>query len=177
MRMLRILLVVLFAVVVLLAVVTYILPRETSVERSVTISASPEEIFPYLNSMQATEAWSPWMGLDPDMVLMYEGPETGVGNRLVWRSEHPQVGSGTQEIVVSVANSRVETVLDFGPMGTAGAWFDLEPEAGETILTWGFTTDAGMNPVARWMGLMMDRWVGADYERGLTGIKALVEGS
>jgi hypothetical protein len=34
----------------------------------------------------------------------------------------------------------------------------------------------GVNPVGRWMGLMMDRWVGADYERGLANLKALVEG-
>jgi hypothetical protein len=33
----------------------------------------------------------------------------------------------------------------------------------------------GMNPVGRYMGLMMDRWVGGDYERGLLQLKAQVE--
>ena len=28
----------------------------------------------------------------------------------------------------------------------------------------------------RWMGLMMDNWVGGDYERGLVNLKELVEG-
>jgi len=40
---------------------------------------------------------------------------------------------------------------------------------------WGFATDMGMNPIARWMGLMMDRWVGADYQKGLARLKDLVE--
>ena len=47
---------------------------------------------------------------------------------------------------------------------------------GGTEVTWGFETDLGMNPVGRWMGLMMDSWIGADYEAGLARLKALVEG-
>eukprot|EP01023_Acetabularia_acetabulum_P038207 TRINITY_DN36513_c1_g1_i1.p2 TRINITY_DN36513_c1_g1~~TRINITY_DN36513_c1_g1_i1.p2 ORF type:complete len:157 (-),score=35.49 TRINITY_DN36513_c1_g1_i1:16-486(-) len=33
----------------------------------------------------------------------------------------------------------------------------------------------GSGPMGRWMGLMMDRWVGADYEQGLQNLKAVVE--
>ena len=33
----------------------------------------------------------------------------------------------------------------------------------------------GMNPMGRWMGLMMDGMVGADYDQGLANLKALVE--
>jgi len=159
----------------ILATVTYILPREVTVERSVAIGAPPEAIFPHVNSLQATEAWSPWLERDPEVKLVYSGPDFGVGNRMAWESEHPQVGSGTQEITASVQNSQVRTALDFGAMGTARASFDLEPDGAVTELTWGFVTDTGMNPVARWMGLMMDRWVGADYEAGLSRLKELVE--
>lgn len=104
------------------------------------------------------------------------GPEAGVGNTLNWTSEHPQVGTGSQEIVESVPEQTVKTALDFGPMGSASASFDLTPEGDQTQVTWGFESDLGMNPMSRWMGLMMDKWVGGDYERGLTNLKALVEG-
>ena len=43
-------------------------------------------------------------------------------------------------------------------------------------MTWGFESDLGMNPMARWMGLMMDSLVGGDYEQGLANLKDLVEG-
>ncbi len=99
----------------------------------------------------------------------------GVGNKLTWASEHPQVGNGTQEITASVENERVETALDFGSMGTADAFFSLKANGDVTDVTWGFTTDMGSNPVSRWMGLMMDKWVGGDYETGLNRLKALVE--
>jgi hypothetical protein len=61
-------------------------------------------------------------------------------------------------------------------MGTALAAFDLVETDGKTTVTWGFTTDMGNSPMGRWMGLMMDSWVGGDYETGLTNLKSLVEG-
>ena len=33
----------------------------------------------------------------------------------------------------------------------------------------------GNNPMMRWMGLMFDKWVGADYETGLASLKELAE--
>ncbi len=176
MRILRRIITFIIVVAAILVAIAFVLPREVTVKRSVIINATPEAVFPHVNSMQATEAWSPWLERDPDVRLVYSGPESGVGNRLAWESEHPHVGSGTQEITASEENSRVETALDFGPMGTADASFDLRPEGEATELTWGLVTDTGMNPIARWMGLMLDRWVGADYEAGLARLKALVEG-
>lgn len=176
MRFLRNLLIFVVLVVVAAVAVAYVLPRQVPVERSVVIAAPPEEVFPYLNSLQRAAEWSPWLGIDPEVQLAYEGPEEGVGNTLAWVSEHPNVGSGRQEITASEPNSRVESSLEFGDMGTAMAWFALEPEGTGTRVTWGMMADMGMNPVGRWMGLMMDRWVGADYERGLANLKALVEG-
>lgn len=175
MRILKRLLVGLVIVVLALVVIAYLLPREVTVARSVTIDAPAEEVFPHVNSMQKTEAWSPWLERDPDVKLSYDGPEMGVGNTLVWESENPQVGTGRQTITASAENARVDTDLDFGPMGTANAWFILDPAGEATEVTWGFRSDMGMNPVARWMGLMMDRWVGGDYERGLQNLKAVVE--
>ncbi len=95
---------------------------------------------------------------------------------MVWTSDEPKVGSGSQEIVESVPDALVVTALDFGDMGTADARFVLEPTAAGTRLTWGFVTDTGYNPVMRWMGLKLDDWVGADYEAGLARLKALAEG-
>lgn len=167
----------LFLIVLILVLVgvSYLLPGKAEVSRSITINAPASAIFPYVNSMQETEKWSPWLSRDPETKLSYSGPEAGVGNTLNWSSEHPQVGTGSQEIVESTQDQLVKTALDFGPMGTAVASFVLQPEGSETQVTWGFESDLGMNPMSRWMGLMMDGWVGGDYERGLDNLKSLVE--
>ena len=43
-------------------------------------------------------------------------------------------------------------------------------------MTWGFAADTGFNPVARYFGLVLDRAIGPDYERGLARLKAAAEG-
>lgn len=162
-------------VVVLLVAGAYLLPRTVTVERTAMIDAPPEAVFPHVNSLKLAEAWSPWLDRDPNVQLTYAGPEEGVGNRMSWTSDDPNVGNGAQEITLSTPNERVESALDFGDMGTAEAWFDLAPAGDGTEVTWGLDADMGNNPVGRWMGLMMDRWVGADYEKGLARLKAVVE--
>lgn len=159
-----------------LVAAAYILPREVPVIRSIVIDAPPEEIFPYVNSLQRAAEWSPWLGIDPDVELTYSGPDEGVGNSLSWVSDHPNVGSGQQEITASEPNERVVSSLDFGDMGLATAQFTLERDGDGTKVVWGLLADMGMNPIGRWMGLMMDGWVGPDYEKGLANLKALVEG-
>lgn len=175
MRLIKRIFLVLLVLIVALVGVSYLLPGKAVVTRSIIIDAPADKIFPYVNSMQETEKWSPWLSRDPETKLTYSGPDVGVGNTLNWASEHPQVGTGSQEITESVEGQLVKTALDFGPMGTANASFTLQPDGDGTQVTWGFDSDLGLNPMSRWMGIMMDKWVGSDYERGLANLKELVE--
>ena len=60
-------------------------------------------------------------------------------------------------------------------MGIVTSWLVLRPEGDGTRVTWGLEADMGNAPVGRYMGLIMDRWVGGDFEAGLARLKALVE--
>ena len=42
-------------------------------------------------------------------------------------------------------------------------------------MTWAFDSAHGFNPFKRWLGLLFDRMIGADYEKGLAKLKALLE--
>lgn len=176
MRLIRNLLIGFVAVVALAAIVGMFLPRIVAVEREVVIDAAPDAVFVHVNSLQAFAEWSPWGGIDPDMVVNYSGPDVGVGNVMEWSSDHPDVGNGRQEILEVVDNELVRTALDFGDMGTAEAWWRLVPDGESTRVIWGLNADMGAGPVGRWIGLMMDGMVGSDYETGLAQLQAVVEG-
>ena len=176
MRLIKRIFVTLIVIILVIVGVSYLLPGKAEVSRSISIDAPASAIFPYVNSMQETEKWSPWLSRDPETNLIYSGPDAGIGNTLNWSSDNEQVGTGTQEIVESIENQVVKTELDFGPMGTASASFVLRPDGDQTQIIWGFESNLGMNPMMRWMGLMMDKWVGGDYEHGLENLKELVEG-
>lgn len=166
---------VLVGLVVVLVGVGLLLPRQVEVERSIVIAAEADEIFPYINSLEKFNEWSPWGDYDPDTVYTFSGPDTGTGARVDWTSDHANVGDGSQEIIASVENKSVKTELDFGMDGVATAVFLLNRVETGTEVTWGFTTEMGMNPIGRYFGLMMDKWVGGDYEKGLAALKVLVE--
>ncbi len=164
------------AILVIIAI-AYILPGSVQVKRATVIDAAPGDVFALVNSFENFNRWSPWFERDPDGDYRIEGPEEGVGARMIWTSEKPDVGSGSQEIIESVPDKLVRTKLDFGDMGNANAFFQIEPRGDDrTHLVWGFDTDLGLNPVSRYFGLMFERWIGPDYEYGLTKLKALAEG-
>lgn len=177
MRILKWFLGALAALILVVALGGMLLPREIKVTRSTVIDAPPSQVFPHINNLRATEAWSPWLGIDPDVQTTYGSIAEGVGAKMSWTSEHPNVGTGSMEVIESVKDATVVNALDFGDMGLAQARYVLaEAESGGTEITWGLEVDMGAGPIGRWMGLMMDGWVGADYERGLANLKTLVEG-
>lgn len=159
----------------LVAAAGFLLPQQQRVERSIVIAAPAEEVFKQLDGAKAFQAWSPWASLDQDMKVSYFGPDFGPGSKMTWESNNPGVGSGSWVVVDSKENSQVRIALDFGGQGQAESWFKLQAVPGGTKVTWGFETDSGMNPIHRWFGLMLDKWVGGDYEKGLKQLKAKLE--
>lgn len=175
MKILRKLLLGLVVLVALFVAIGFFLPRQVTVERTTAIDAPAATVYTLVNSYTRFNDWSPWAARDPDTQYTYTGPRSGVGAAMAWHSENPDVGSGKQEIIESVAYEQVVTQLDFDGMGTALASFWLKPLEQGTQVTWRFETDFGNDLIGRWMGLMFERWIGADYEQGLANLKALAE--
>jgi len=152
----------------------YILPGEAVVERKIDIAAPPEKVFAIVGDLKRFNEFSPWAEIDPGAHYSFEGPKIGIGQKMSWTSDNPQVGSGSQTVVDHVPNTRFATTLDFGDMGDAISYIELKPVANDTSVTWGFKSLL-RNPLERWMGLLFDRWIGADYEKGLAKLKAIAE--
>lgn len=154
--------------------IAYLLPREVASERSIVIDRPAATVYTVLASMQRFNAWSPWVERDPAAEYSFSGPAIGPGSSMQWKGNE-QVGSGSQTIVDVTPFERIDISLDFGPQGVADAHYALESTDAGTRVTWGFRTDLGRNPVSRYFGLLMDGFIGKDYEKGLASLKALVE--
>ncbi len=165
----------LLVLLILLLGIGLLLPDSTRVERSILINAPAERIFAHVNGMRAFHAWSPWSDIDPETRYEFTGPEQGVGSRMSWQSTHEQVGRGSQQIVNSVPNQRVDTQLEFGEQGDGSATFMLQPEGQATRLRWQFETQFGWDLFGRYFGLLLDGMIGASYEKGLQRLKDRVE--
>ncbi|GGD43541.1 SRPBCC family protein [Pseudoxanthomonas indica] len=150
-----------------------VLPADTRVERSVLIERPTAEVFATLNSFRRFNEWSPWFGADPQAKYEYTGPAEGVGAGMQW-SGNRAVGSGSQKILESQPNQKIVVALDFGG-SAATATYLLSPEGSGTRVTWRFETRHGYNPLNRWMGLLFEKMIGGDFERGLGSLKHLLE--
>jgi effector-binding domain-containing protein len=173
MRILKKLLLALVVIIVLMVIIAYFLPRNVHVERSLTMTASPEVIFDQVNTLKNWEKWSPWYGKDPNMKLTYEGPASGEGATYKWESDKRDVGNGSLKILKSMPYDSLVNEMNFMENGIAYSTFKLDKADKGTNVTWRMDSDMGMNPIARWMGLMMDKWVGPDFEKGLARIDSV----
>ena len=166
---------ILIGLVVLVAAavgVAFVLPQHPHTQRETIVAASPEQVFSVVNDMSRWNDWAPWFKMDPDMKQKFDGPGKGVGAKLSWTSE--KFGKGSMTVIESTPFSQIKEALDFdGNLATAT--FTFTPADGGTKVVWSFDSDAGMNPVARYFGLLVDSMVGKDYETGLASLKTLAE--
>lgn len=151
---------------------------EMHISREVTIKASPDAIFPYINNSKKANDWMPWKEQDPNLKMVFSGPEEGVGSKSSWNSTG-QMGVGEALVVESVPNQVVKTQLTYTkPMEMSQlAEVSLTPAPDGTTVRWSVT---GKNTfVGRLMCVFMnmDKMVGGEFEKGLNQLKAIVEGS
>jgi hypothetical protein len=162
------------AVLVLgLFIFSLFLSSTVKIERSVLISADAATIFPYINIVRNWELWSPWQQLDPHVKITYGEKESGVGASYSWESKDRKIGKGHMTIVESRPDNFIATHTDFMNSGIAKGFFRLEPIAGGTKVTWETISEMGANPAKKIFGLMMDKLLGKDFEKGLQKIKEL----
>lgn len=159
--------------VILFFGIAMFLPSEVHVERSLVIPASEEIVFTHINDLRKWKNWSPWHKMDPDMAITYEGFLQGEGASYRWKSD--KVGSGQLTITESHPNQYIATKMDFMEEGTATGYYRFESVDGGTQVTWAFEIDMGTNPVDKYVGLLMDRMIGSDFERGLNNLKNHVQ--
>ena len=159
----------------------YLLPKQVHIERSISIDRPSTMMFDMLNSYRYYNEWSPWAKRDPNAQFTVSGPESGVGARMSWIGDPQLVPSGWQQIVASKPYEQINIKLDFDAQGVADTGFILTPQGDATRVTWFFDSDLteGVNLLdsflARYFGLLFDRWVGGDYESGLANLKQFAE--
>lgn len=151
-------------------------PDEFRVMRSLMMDAPPEKIFPQVNNLRNWEKWSPWVKLDPNSKSFFEGAEAGEGAYMRWVGNY-KVGEGSMQIIESRPYDFIKLRLDFlKPMqATNNAEFTFRNDGGKTEVTWSMY---GKNSfIGKAMGLFFncEKMAGGQFEKGLSGLKSLVE--
>jgi len=163
--------VVLVAAILVLAAMK---PATFRIERSTTVRAPADRIFPLINDFHQWVAWSPFETMDTKLKRDFSGAESGKGAVYAW--EGNKTGSGRMEIL-DTTPSRILIKLDFFKPFKANnmAEYTLEPAGDGTRVTWAMY---GPNIfIGKLMSVFMnhDRMIGSQFEAGLAKLKAVAE--
>jgi uncharacterized protein YndB with AHSA1/START domain len=161
------------AVVLILAATK---PDTLRVQRSVSIKAPPEGIFPLISDFHQWRTWSPYEQKDPAMKRTYSGAERGRGAVYAWDGDK-NVGSGRMEILDVSAPSKIVIKLDFfKPFeGHNTAEFTMLPQGDVTNLTWTMHGPARFVTKLFQVFMNLDNMIGKDFEAGLANLKTMTE--
>ncbi len=152
------------------------LPRHTVVTVDAHIDAHPATVFALLNDFHRVALWSPWIDTDPNVRIVYSGPDRGVDATMTW--DGTIIGSGTQTITESRPYEHVASVINSAEASESQTWFELQGgKDGKdgTSVTWGFDSDHGYNLIGRYFSIMLAGIIRRDYDKGLANLKALAE--
>jgi uncharacterized protein YndB with AHSA1/START domain len=168
------------AIIIVLAVAAVLVYAATRadtfrIQRTTSIKAPPQKIFPLIDDLHAHTTWSPFEK-DPAMKRTHSGAPRGEGAVYEWDGNR-QVGAGRIAITESRPPSKVVMALDmlrpFAAHNTVE--FLLEPQGNATSVTWAMH---GRQPyMAKVMCMFMDpdKMVGSQFEEGLAKLKTLAE--
>lgn len=174
-RLLRAFALVLLLLPVVLLFVSFFLPVRYRVVRDEPMRTTADAVFAQINSPKTWAAWTAWgQAHDPDMQVSFSGPDSGVGASYRWAG--PTVGEGVLTITRSDPGKGISYDLAFenGKFRSVGS-ITIRTAGDHLNVSWSNEGDLGSNPIARYFGLLMDRRLGPDLERGLGTLRRTLE--
>jgi carbon monoxide dehydrogenase subunit G len=151
-------------------------PDVFRVQRSASIKAPPEKIFPLINDFRSWSSWSPYEHKDPAMKKTFSGAAAGTGAVYEWEGDK-NVGSGRIEIADTAPPNKVSIKLDMiKPFAAHNqVEFRLEPRGDVTDVTWAMNGHTPYLAKVMHVFIDVDRMVGQDFEAGLASLKSVAE--
>ncbi|MEP6646269.1 MAG: SRPBCC family protein [Saprospiraceae bacterium] len=165
--------------ILILAIIlfSFLLPKEVTISRSITINAPIDRVFDEINDLRNWEKWSPWKRMDPMMEMTFSNPPVGQGAYYKWVSKDKHLSSGTCTLANVTANEDIVTALHSDEWGDSSASFHFAHKGNDIQLTWSMNNKVGVMPWSKYMGAFKKRILQKQFDQGLQGIKFYAEKS
>ncbi len=139
------------------------------IDRSLLIDAPAEKIYPALSDFNHWPDWSPWLIMEPDVVV------TVAEDSKYYEWNGKRVGSGNMTVLKEEKNKWIDYDLTFLKpwKSQASVRFELDAQGDQTRVTW--SMDSSLPFFMFWMKKSMEAYVGMDYVRGLMMLKDYIE--
>jgi effector-binding domain-containing protein len=164
----------LLGIIVFLVVLSFFLPKTYRVERSIYIKARPMVIYNLTSNFSNWMVWVPWnKEMDSTAVFEIIGKDGKVG--VIWKWTGNKLGEGAMTATEFQPGRLLRYDLEFDKGKYLSKGQIIIEERDSCLVTWIDEGDLGYNPIARYMGLMMSKMMGPDFEAGLSKLKKIAE--
>lgn len=174
MKVLKIIGIVILSIIALVILLSAFLPSTATVQRSAEINAPSDSIYAYLSDFNNFADWSPWARIEPDKIK-YKVEGSGIGSSYSWTGE--QTGKGKMTITDLKPGSNVKVHMAFiqpWPSEADVEWIIEPAGADKSKVTWAFAQPLKFSQRI-FPGLVMDKFLGASFEQGLSFLKIELE--
>lgn len=164
-------------VIISAATLSFLIPAQQKVKRSVQIQAPAAVIYQQIAELENFNKWSVWGQNDSTLKNTITGEDGSVGAVNTWTGNPAISGDGTITITHLNAGKEVEQEIRFTAPRTmkANSLFTLEEEGGLTTVTWSFTVATPRPWNIFNLFHSMDKEMGNDFDQGLNNLKQIVE--
>lgn len=176
MKVLKILLGIIIALVAIFFIVGMFLPNTYSLTRSIVINAPDSVVYKNVADYNNFLKWNPWYKMEPTAKITISGTPGTVGHLYKWKGDDKNTGEGQMMITSVDTNKAVNEELKFiKPMeGLSDIKFVIAPATGGVKVDW-IMSGESKTITEKWMGLCMGMLMGKDFDNGLKDLKAMSE--
>ena len=168
-------LVILLAIVILLVIVSFLLPKTYKVERSVFIKADKSVVYSLIGYFDKWDIWTPWTkAIDSTAVFELIGKDGEVGTQRKWTGKILGQGEMTITNIIPDQLFVYDLAFNHGKYKSKGK-IVIESQTDSVKVTWFDEGDLGYNPINRYFGLFMGKMMGPNFEKGLSKLKTVAE--
>jgi effector-binding domain-containing protein len=175
MKTLKVIFLILIILIILLVLISFLLPKSYKVERSISIRADKGVIFNLASHFNKWDLWSVWTK-EMDSTVKFEliGTDGQLGAQRKWSGKIMKDGEMKAIEIIPGELFAYTLDMDNGKFRSLGK-IRIESKGDSNKVTWSHQGELGYNPVARYMGLFMDKMMAPDFEKGLTKLKKVAE--
>ncbi len=171
MKILKFIGMLLLLVVVIILIAGAVMKKDFHYERSTTINAPKDRVWDNIIMFKNHEKWSQWKEMDPNMQTEITGTDGTVGAKVTWKSDHKNVGNGSQTIRAIKPGERVDYDMDFGNNGKPTSYFIVEGDSTSSKVAWGMDAHVGF-PFNAIAGIFMgEKMMNDMFDKGLMMLK------
>ncbi len=150
-------------------------PAALDIDRSITIQATPAELWPLASDFAHHNSWDPWKPRDPEQTEEMSDPSAGLGAWYTWTG--PTNGSGKMTITELVDQQKVVMDLDFiEPFESSSVvTMTLAPVDGGTEVHWKLYGTNSFSDKIGYLFVDIDAMLAKDFDEGLALLKTVGE--